>query len=134
MGTDAVEGSSLLRPQNHRSIGVIHLLYLCAYILSPGSTIFGIVEEANMDHLWPQFIDDAADDSIFPKDLVQLFFGGVDKEVIDKALPDLVRFPMSALTTTTKGSAWRSVPATYVYEYTQQDCSVLTQGLSRYNG
>jgi hypothetical protein len=75
-----------------------------------------------MDHLWPQFVDNAPDGSTFPKDPVQLFFGGVDQEVIDKALPHLVRSPMSALTTETQGSAWRTVPATYVF--TQQDYSV----------
>lgn len=71
----------------------------CAYILSPGSTIFGIVgvKEAGMDHLWPQFIDNAVDGSIFPKALVPTFFGGVDKQMIDKALPDIVRFPMSSV-------------------------------------
>ncbi|KAI9734755.1 MAG: hypothetical protein M1818_006742 [Claussenomyces sp. TS43310] len=123
VGTDAVEGLTFFDRRAAGQLGgVIHLLYLCAYILQPGSTIFGVVKEAGMDHLWPQFVDNAADGSTFPKDPVQLFFGSVDKDVVDKALPHLVRSPMSAFTAETKGAAWRSVPATYVF--TQQDYSV----------
>ena len=124
VGTDAVDESLTFsfRKASGQPGGVIHLLYLCAYILPPGSTIFGIVKEAGMDHLWSQFVDNAEDGSTFPKDPVLLFFGGVEKEVVDKALPQLVRTPMSAFTAETKGSAWRSVPVTYVF--TQQDYSV----------
>lgn len=123
VGTDAVDGLAFSdRKAAGQPGGVIHLLYLCAYILPPGSTIFGVVQEAGMDHLWPQFVDNAADGSTFPKDPVQLFFGSVDNDVVNKALPHLVRSPMSAFTTETKGSAWRRVPATYVF--TQQDYSV----------
>ncbi|KAL9119098.1 MAG: hypothetical protein Q9187_004348 [Circinaria calcarea] len=107
VGTDAVEGLTFSdrKASGQSPGGVIHLLYLCAYILPPGSTIFGIVKEAGMDHLWPQFVDNAADGSTFPKDPVQLFFGGVDPEVVDEALAHLVRSPMSAFTTETAGSA-----------------------------
>lgn len=123
VGTDAVDSLAFSdRKAVGQPGGVIHLLYLCAYILPPGSTIFGVVQEAGMDHLWPQFVDNTADGSTFPKDPVQLFFGSVDKDVVNKALPHLVRSPMSAFTTETKGSAWRRVPATYVF--TQQDYSV----------
>ena len=123
VGTDAVEGLTFpARKASGQSGGVIHLLYLCAYILLPGSTIFGIVKEAGMDHLWPQFVDNAPDGSTFPKDPVQLFFGDVNKETVDEALLHLVRSPMSAFTSETKGSTWRSVPVTYIF--TQQDYSV----------
>ncbi|KAI9823830.1 MAG: hypothetical protein M1819_001131 [Sarea resinae] len=123
VGTDAVEG--LTYPERKAAGqpgGVIHLLYLCAYILPPGGTVFGIVEEAGIAHLWSQFVDNAADGSTFPQDPVQMFFGGVDKEVVGQALPHLVRSPMSAFTTETKGAAWRIVPTTYVF--TQQDYAV----------
>ncbi len=66
MGTDAVEGLAFsARKAAGKSGGVIHLLYLCAYILPPGSTVFGVVEEAGMAHLWSRFIDDGDDGSIF---------------------------------------------------------------------
>lgn len=125
VGTDAVEGLTFFDRKasgQQPKGGVIHLLYLCAYILPPGSSIFGVMKEAGMDHLWSQFIDNAADGSTFPKDPVQLFFGGVDSEVVSQALPHLVRSPMSAFTTETAGSAWRRLPVTYVF--TQQDYSV----------
>jgi hypothetical protein len=101
----------------------MHLLYMCAYILQPGDAVFCIVEKASVAHLWPQFVENAGDGSTFPKDPVQLFLGGLDKETVDEALSHLVRFPMSAFEKKTKGSAWRSAPVTYIL--TQQDHSVL---------
>ncbi|THC91031.1 hypothetical protein EYZ11_009513 [Aspergillus tanneri] len=49
----------------------------------------GIVEEAGMAHLWSQFVNEAEDGSTFPVDPVLLFLGGVDKEIVDEALPHL---------------------------------------------
>ena len=46
----------------------------------------------------------------------------VEKDVVDNALPYLVRVPMSALETKTKGVAWRNVPVTYILM--QQNYSV----------
>jgi len=123
VGTDAVEGLTFAdRKAAGKLGGVVHLFYMCAYILQPGTTIFNIVEEAGFAGLWPQYIENAADGSTFPIDPVLMFLGGVEKDVVDKALPHLVRFPMSAFETQTKGAAWRSVPVTYIL--TQQDYSV----------
>ncbi|KAL1987390.1 hypothetical protein VTN96DRAFT_4106 [Rasamsonia emersonii] len=124
VGTDAVEGLAFSeRKAAGLPGGVVHLLYLCAYILPPGSTVFGVFEEAGVAHLWPEFVDNAEDGSTFPRDPVLLLLNGIDdKEVVDRALSHLVRAPMSIFTTATKGSAWRIVPATYIH--TQQDYAV----------
>ncbi|MCJ1373600.1 hypothetical protein MMC20_004828 [Loxospora ochrophaea] len=124
VGTDAVQGLDLsARKSESKPGGVVHLLYMCAFILPPGGSIYGVVKEAGFDHLWPAFVDNFDDGSTFPKDPGQLFFGAdVDKEVVDKALPHMVRSPMSAFIVETQGTAWREVPATYIS--TQQDASV----------
>ncbi|TVY29754.1 hypothetical protein LHYA1_G002033 [Lachnellula hyalina] len=124
VGTDAITGLSFTeRKAEGKKGGVIHLFYMCAYILPPGATIWSIVEEAQMTQFWPQFVDNAADGSSFPHDPKLLFFGdGVEQRVVDEALPHLVRSPLSMFHTETKGSAWKIVPATYIL--TQQDYSV----------
>jgi len=123
VGTDAIEGLTFAdRKAAGKSGGVIHLFYMCAYILQPGTTIFNVVESVGVAHLWPQFVENFDDGLCFPVDPVQLFFGGMEKDDVDKAMPHLVRFPMSAFKTKTNGSAWKNLPVTYIL--TQQDYSV----------
>ncbi|KAJ5408956.1 hypothetical protein N7509_002839 [Penicillium cosmopolitanum] len=115
VGTGAAEGLSFSeRKAAGLSGGVIHLLYLCAYILAPGSTIWGIVQEAGFDKLWDQYIDTAPDGSTALKDPGLGFFSGsADQAVIDRALQTLVCFPSSVFHEKTTGSAWKTVPTTY---------------------
>ncbi|KAF7896212.1 hypothetical protein EAF00_006226 [Botryotinia globosa] len=104
VGTDAVEGLTFAdRKTEGKSEGVIHLFYMCAYIVVPGTSNFD-------------------DGSTFPVDPSLSFLGGVEYNIVDKALPHLVRSPMSAFEAKTKGDAWIRVPVTYVL--TQQDYSV----------
>lgn len=123
VGTDAVKDLTLpeRRAQNLPG-GVVHLAYLCAFILRPGSTVSSVVEEAGMMHLWSQFVENADDGSTFPVDPVLLFLGGVDQDRVQEALVHLVRSPMAAFMAPTEGDAWRRVPVTYVL--TQEDYSV----------
>ncbi|TVY83159.1 hypothetical protein LSUE1_G006944 [Lachnellula suecica] len=123
VGTDAVLGLTFPeRKATGEAGGVVHMFYMCAYILPPGRTIFSVVEEAGMAHLWPQFVENAEDGSTFPKDPVQLFFGGVESGATWQGLQHLVRSPMNAFETETRGEAWRRVPVTYIL--TQQDYAV----------
>ncbi|KAL2830819.1 Alpha/beta hydrolase fold-1 [Aspergillus cavernicola] len=128
VGTDAVEGLAYPRPSangQQRPGGVIHLLYLCAYILQPGTSVWDIVQEAGFDKIFDQYVHTAEDGSMFPLDPGLMFFGGddsVDKETIDEALKTLVRFPKESLTTPTVAGVWRHIPTTYVL--TQKDYGV----------
>ncbi|KAF5869608.1 putative prolyl aminopeptidase protein [Botrytis fragariae] len=123
VGTDAVEGLTFAdREAEGKFGGVIHLFYMCAYIVAPGTSVWDICQEAGFADLWPQFIQNFDDGSTFPVDPSLSFLGGVEKDIIDKALPNLVRSPMSAFESKTKGDAWRKVPVTYIL--TQQDYSV----------
>ncbi|KAH9893810.1 alpha/beta-hydrolase [Xylariomycetidae sp. FL2044] len=130
--------------------GVVHLLYLCAYMLQPGQAIWDVVVEAGVAPLWGQFITDYPDGSTFPVDPAMAFFSvsaaelgkvaGEEVEadlknkkeleemkgLVDEAMRHLVRFPLSAMKTPQAGddaaAAWKVVPATYVQ--TQRDWSV----------
>ena len=116
VATSALDGLSLAeRKAAGQSGGVIHLLYLCAYILDSGSTCWSVLQDAKMDHLWDQFIETQADGMSFPKDPGLLFFSQLAEQIIvDKALPHLVRFPDVCLHTPTTGAAWKIIPTTYV--------------------
>ena len=124
VGTGAVEGLSFLkRKASGLPGGVIHLLYLCAYILTPGSTLLGVVKEAGFDKVWDDHVDTAEDGSTALRDPGLLFFSGrADKSVVDKALTTLVRFPQSVFEAASVGSAYRIVPTTYVF--TKSDYTV----------
>ncbi|KAL2784038.1 alpha/beta-hydrolase [Aspergillus keveii] len=129
IGTDALTRDLELLPDNTNSTvdsesrgGVIHLLYLCAYILQPGRTIWSVIEEAQMTHLWPQFVTDFDDGTTFPVDPVLLFLGDVDEAQIEAAKPHLMRSPLAAFHAETVGDAWRRLPVTFVA--TTKDYSV----------
>ncbi|KAJ0424605.1 alpha/beta-hydrolase [Aspergillus carlsbadensis] len=128
IGTDALTRDLELLPSTTADSdsgtrgGVIHLLYLCAYILQPGRTIWNVIEEAQMTHLWPQFVTDFDDGSTFPVDPVLLFLGDVDEDKVEAAKPHLVRSPLSAFHAETVGDAWRRLPVTFVA--TTKDYSV----------
>ncbi|KAI9643115.1 hypothetical protein NHQ30_008850 [Ciborinia camelliae] len=123
VGTDAIEGLTFAdRKAAGKSGGVVHLFYMCAYILQPGTSVWDIVQEAGFVELWPQYIKNSPDGSTFPVDPVLSFFGDVEKDVVDKGLSHLVRSPLSAFEAKTKGDAWRNVPVTYIM--TQQDYSL----------
>ncbi|KAM0165434.1 hypothetical protein ACHAPG_000105 [Botrytis cinerea] len=68
------------------------------------------------------FIQNFDDGSTSPSNPSLLFLRGVEQDIVDKELPNLVRSSMSAFETKTKGDAWRRVPVTYIL--TQQDYSV----------
>ncbi|KAJ5633203.1 alpha/beta-hydrolase [Penicillium lividum] len=123
VGTDAIQGLDLpSRAASKLPGGIIHLLYMCAYIQQPGRSVWDVITEAKMTDFWPQFVDNKPDGSTFPVDPVQLFLGDCDETQIAAALPHLVRSPLSAFETPSSGDSWRRLPVTYVT--TTKDYSV----------
>ena len=95
--------------------GVIHLLYLSAYILPVGGSIVGIVKEAGFWGRWGQVVDIGDDGSTFPKDPRALILGGLNEDDQDLCVKKLVRFPGEALETEITETPWKYIPTTYVY-------------------
>ncbi|OJJ96962.1 hypothetical protein ASPACDRAFT_124946 [Aspergillus aculeatus ATCC 16872] len=123
IGTDAAQDLDLpTRTAQNLPGGIIHLLYLCAYIQLPGRTVWDVITEAQMTGFWPQFVQNHEDGSTFPVDPVQLFLGDCDEKQVAAALPHLVRSPLSAFHTQSGGDAWRRLPVTYLT--TTKDYSV----------
>ncbi|KAL3436394.1 alpha/beta-hydrolase [Aspergillus tetrazonus] len=112
VGANAIKGLSRAEHQRSRQPGgVIHLLYLCTYLLMAGETVWGKVEAFGYASIWPQFMDDTLDSTTIPKDPELSFYGGINKQIIKSDLvPHLVCAPLSSL------------PAMYVF--TQQDYAV----------
>ncbi|KAJ5156759.1 hypothetical protein N7492_009562 [Penicillium capsulatum] len=116
VGSSAVDGLSLTeRKAAGHPGGVVHLLYVCGYILDVGTCVWNILEEAKFDHLWDQFIDTDANGLTLIKDPNLLLFSGrAEQEIVDRALQSLVRFPKPVLHTTVTAAAWKTIPTTYI--------------------
>ncbi|KAJ5305833.1 hypothetical protein PENANT_c015G02068 [Penicillium antarcticum] len=116
VGTSAIQDLDLsTRQANNQPGGVIHLLYLCAYMLSPGETMWSIVEQTGADKLWPDLVDEHDDGTFFPLDPGILFFSGLeDSEFVEGVIETLVRFPIKTLKEMNTGDGWRRVPVTFV--------------------
>ncbi|KAF2474539.1 alpha/beta-hydrolase [Lindgomyces ingoldianus] len=124
VGTDAVTDNLLrsTRAAIGQPGGVIHLLYQCAYILQPGTSIIDISKASGLFHLWPQFVNNFDDGSSFPVNPAALFLGDAEPADIEAALPHLVRSPLSAFSALSEGDCWKKLPVTYVH--TSKDGSV----------
>ncbi|PYI04746.1 alpha/beta-hydrolase [Aspergillus sclerotiicarbonarius CBS 121057] len=125
VGTDAMTRDLTWSDRRSRGQtgGVIHLAYLCAYMLQPGGSIVKTMEEANASHLWDIFIDNGPDGLSFPKDPIAQLYNTVEKEEAEEAVRHLVRFPYDACITDSTGEAWRYLPVTYVA--TEKDYTLL---------
>ena len=95
--------------------GVVHLLYLSAYILPVGGSIVGIVKEAGFWNRWDQVIDVREDGSTFPKDPRTLILGELSEDEQDLCVEKLVRFPGEPLEVEMTEAPWKYIPTTYVY-------------------
>lgn len=124
IGTDAVTDDLLCnrRAAAEKSGRVIHLLYMCAYILEPGTSVIDISKAAGFFHLWPQFIHNYNDGSTFPVDPTTRFLNGAEPADVEAALPHLVRSPLSAFNALSEGDCWKKLPVTYIHTF--QDGSI----------
>jgi pimeloyl-ACP methyl ester carboxylesterase len=119
VGTDALTDDLLraTRAAKGQPGGVSHLLYQCAYMLAPGTSVIDICKAAGLFPMWSQFVTDYDDGSTFPVNAALSFFSGeeTDPTLLETALPLLVRSPLSAFNTPAKGDFWKKLPVTYVH-------------------
>ncbi len=84
--------------------GVIHLLYMCAYILPDGRSMVDL-------GLW----DTSTKTEVIPGNPQQYFFGDVSREEVGRCLPLLVPIPEPVFRTTLTQPAWKYIPCTYLF-------------------
>lgn len=116
VGTDAVTDELLRssRASTGQLGGVVHLLYLCAYILQPGTSVIDIAKASGFFEYWPQFVNNFDDGTCFPVDPAAMFLNDGNSSDIEAALPHLVRSPLSAFNAAAEGDCWKKLPVTYV--------------------
>lgn len=116
VGTDAVTYDLLRgnRAASGQPGGVIHMLYQCAYMLQPGTSVIDISKASGLFHLWPQYVNNFDDGSSFPVNPAAMFLGDAEPADVEAALPHLVRSPLSAFHALPKGNCWKKLPVTYV--------------------
>ncbi|KAJ6015591.1 hypothetical protein N7540_010182 [Penicillium herquei] len=124
VGGSAVEGLSISeRKAAGKPGGVIHLLYLCAYMLPTGVSLGDIIKEAKFIEVLKQNLNTSPDGLTTLKDPGLVFFSGrADQSTVEKSLKSFVWFPNQALYDPTTGCAWKTIPATYIR--TLQDYAV----------
>lgn len=123
VGSTALQDLSLsYRSAHNLPGGVVHLLYMCAYILPVGGTVAGIIKEAGYWHLFDEVLDVADDKTTFPRDPKLLFFGGLSEQEVEENMPFLVRFAVEPMEAEMAYAAWQDIPATYLF--TEEDYSV----------
>ena len=116
VGSCALAGLSRIeREKQGLEGGVVHLLYLAAYILPKGGSIIGIVKEAGVWDRWSSVIDVREDGSIFPEDPKSLVLVGLDEADQEVYAKRLVRFPGEALEMEITETPWKYIPTTYIY-------------------
>lgn len=93
VGTTALHGLSLRnRAQRHQPGGVASLIYMCAFALPEGGSMFGKVQEFGHEHLIPLAFD-FADDSCVDRDPKALLVGpGVEGAEAEAYVSSLVRW------------------------------------------
>ena len=116
VGSSALSGlSAVHRAKQGLDGGVIHLLYLSAYILPVGSSIVSIVKRVGVWDRWHQVIDVREDGTTFPKDPKNLVLGGLSAAEQEMYVKRLVRFPGEPFEVEMAETPWKIIPTTYVY-------------------
>lgn len=89
---------------------VSHIVYLTAFMLDEGESLFGLVGEVEPD--WWQVAEDG--ESLMPGRPQEIFFNDVPEEAADAAAARLAPQSMAAVKTPITAVAWRGIPTTYV--------------------
>ena len=116
VGTDAVRDltASSRRAQGLPG-GVVHLLYLCAYMLTQGRCVMDVVQEGGGTEVLASAVEIADDGACMIVDPVAALCHDFEDAAEQRRQGDLlVWFPASALQGKLAFEAWREVPATYV--------------------
>ncbi len=113
VGTEAVKGLSVSERANEKLHGgVIHLIYLCGFMLQVGESVGG----ASLPRPVPEPIelDEATGTTLPCQPPIQLFYADVEPERAKKMEALLVRQSGSAMTDAITYPAWRYIPTTYL--------------------
>jgi pimeloyl-ACP methyl ester carboxylesterase len=89
---------------------VEHIVYLTAFMLDEGESLFGLVGGVAPD--WWDVADDG--ETLMPARPEEIFFNDVSEDATRAAVEQLAPHRMAAFTAPVSAVAWRDVPTTYV--------------------
>jgi pimeloyl-ACP methyl ester carboxylesterase len=89
---------------------VEHIVYLTAFMLDEGESLFGLVGGVAPD--WWDVADDG--ETLMPARPEEIFFNDVSEDATRAAVEQLAPHRMAAFTAPVGAVAWRDVPTTYV--------------------
>ena len=95
--------------------GIIHLLYMCAYILPSDRSIWDL-------GLWTYPSGSTPGVLNVPQSSQRDFFTGVDPREVRRCTRSLVPIPELVLRTKLKQDAWKHIPCTYLF--TRKNCAI----------
>ncbi|KAL9063589.1 MAG: hypothetical protein Q9161_009382 [Pseudevernia consocians] len=113
VGTEAVEGLSMSeRATKGFHGGVIHLIFMCGFMLQVGESVGGASLPRPVPD--PVEIDDATGTTFLCEPPIQLFYADVEPERAKKMEALLARQSGPAMTNTITYPAWQHIPTTYL--------------------
>lgn len=116
VGTEACSGMSSAQRYSHGlQGGIVHLLYMCAYMLKAGGCMNDIVEKAGFMSLLGQYIDFDEDGTCWPKDPGVMMFDDLDSTQKEEQMTLLRRFCTSTFSARTTYAAWKDIPSSYIF-------------------
>ncbi|KAI4110376.1 MAG: hypothetical protein LQ345_007015, partial [Seirophora villosa] len=111
VGTEAAKG--LLKDEHNAGGGIIHIIYMCAFMLQAGECVIGASQPRPIPD--PVARDEAAGESRICAPALPLFYPDVlPRETAEEMAALLVRQSAAAMTGEVTFPAWRYVPVTYL--------------------
>ncbi|PWY90619.1 alpha/beta-hydrolase [Aspergillus sclerotioniger CBS 115572] len=117
VGTDALVGlGAETRQKDGLPGGVIRLVYVCAYALTEGRSMFDMVKDMGHEALMPIAFDFAEDETVLDRDPKNLLVGpGLSEEELEAYVAGLKRWNGKPIYQPIGQCAWREIPVSYVY-------------------
>ena len=115
VGTDAIYGLAYKDRQAENLLGgVVHMLYLSAYLLAQGQSVWTIVEKSGMAKDIMEFLTINEDGTWLINDPVWGMYHDLDPADQDEQKAQIKPHNLSSLYGETKYEAWKDIPITYV--------------------
>lgn len=116
VGTSACEGFAR-KDREARGLpgGVVHLLYLCAYLLRQGESVWALVERSGLGGDVAGHVTIGEDGTWLLNDPVWAMYSDLDPEDQEVQKSLVVPHNLASLHGETTYEAWKDVPSTYVY-------------------
>ncbi|KAI9693525.1 MAG: hypothetical protein M1820_009177 [Bogoriella megaspora] len=115
VGTDAAQGLAR-KEREARDLpgGIVHLVYLSAYLLSEGQSVWTIVEKSGIAQGQTGLVTIEEDGTWLPNNPISGMYHDLDEADQQEQKDQIKPHNLSSLYGVTKYEAWKDIPSTYV--------------------